>query len=55
MIPDRLQDFLENFWNDQKCDQFWTLGPRIDHQNTSTNKRNIWKHPWKYYFSHLGI
>ena len=33
MIPDRLQSFLEPFWNDQKCDQTWTLGPRIYHQN----------------------
>ena len=35
MIPDRLQYFLEHFWNDQKCDQIWTIGPRIYHQNIS--------------------
>ena len=34
MIPDPLQ-CLERFWNDQKRDQIWTLGPRIYHQNTS--------------------
>ena len=40
MIPDRLQYFLEHFWIDQKCDQIWTLGPRIYYQNTSNNTRN---------------
>ena len=49
MIPDRLQYFLEDFWNDKKCDQIWTLGPRIYHQNTSKNTRQIWKHPWAIY------
>ena len=29
MIPERLQYFLEPFWNDQQCDQIWTLGPHI--------------------------
>ena len=33
MIPDCLQYFLDDIWNDQKCDQIWTLGPRIYHQN----------------------
>ena len=28
-----------DFWNDQKCGKIRTLGPRIDHQNTSTNAR----------------
>ena len=41
MIPDRLQYFVDFFWNDQTCDQIWTLGPRTYHQNTSTNTRNI--------------
>ena len=40
MIPDRLQHFLDDFWNDQKCDQILTLGPLIYHQNTSMNTRN---------------
>ena len=39
MIPDRLQDFLDHFWNDEKCDQIWTLGPHIHHQKISTNIR----------------
>ena len=41
MIPDRLQYFLEHFGNDQKCDQIWTLGPRIYHQNISKNKEHM--------------
>ena len=40
MIPDRLQ-YLEHFWNDQKCDTIWILGPRICHQHTSKNTRTI--------------
>ena len=32
MIPDRLQYFWEDFWNDHKGDQIWTIGPRIYHQ-----------------------
>ena len=32
MIPDRLQYFWKHFWKDHKCDQIWTLGPRIYHQ-----------------------
>ena len=44
MIPDRLQYFLEHFRNDQKYDKIWTLGPRIYHQNLSTNPRKIWEH-----------
>ena len=52
MIPDRLQYFLEHFWKDQTCDQIWTLGPHIYHQNTSRNIRKLWKHPW---FSYLRI
>ena len=39
MISDRLQYFLNDFWNDPKCDQIWTVGPRIYHQNTSKNTR----------------
>ena len=35
MIPDGLQYFSEHFWNDQKCDQIWLLGPRIYNQNIS--------------------
>ena len=27
MIPDKLQYFLGHFWNFQKFDQTWTLGP----------------------------
>ena len=34
MIPDRLQYFLDDSWNDQTCYQIWTLGPRIYHQTT---------------------
>ena len=46
MIHDRLQYFWDDFWNDQKRDQIWTLGPRIYHQNLSKNTRKIWEHPW---------
>ena len=42
MFPGRLQCFLEHFWNDRKCDQIWTLGPRIYHQNISNNTRKLW-------------
>ena len=42
MIPDRLQDFLEHFWNDQNW--IWNLGPSIYHKNISNNTRNIWNH-----------
>ena len=45
MIPDRLQYFFEHFWNDQKRDQILPLGPRIYHQNTTTNTGKIWEHP----------
>ena len=41
MIPARLQYFLEHFWNEQKRDQIWTLGPRIHHQNISNDTRNM--------------
>ena len=41
MIPDRLQYFLDYFWDDQTCDQIWTLGARIYHENTSNNTRNM--------------
>ena len=34
MIPDRLQYILNDFWIDQKCDQIWSLGPRIYYENT---------------------
>ena len=46
MIPDRLQYFLEHFWIDQKCDQIWTLGPRICYQNISKKYKKIWGQPW---------
>ena len=41
MIPDRLQYILEHLWNDQECDQIWTIGPHIYHQNISKHTRNI--------------
>ena len=50
MIPDRLQYFLDDFWNDKKCDQIWTLGPRTYHQHTSKNTRTIWERPWQNLF-----
>ena len=28
-------------WNDQKCDQIWTLGPRMYHENTSKIQENM--------------
>ena len=34
MDPDRLQYFLAHFWDDQKCEQIWILGPGIYHKNT---------------------
>ena len=37
MIPDRLQYFLNDFWNFQKCKQIWTLGPCIYHQEKYGN------------------
>ena len=46
MIPDRLQYFLEHFWNDQKCDKLWTLGPHIYHKNISKDTRKM-GHPWQ--------
>ena len=55
MIPDRLQYFLDDFWNDQKCDQIWTLGPCIYHQNASTNTGKYGNDLDKYYFSYLTI
>ena len=55
MIPDRLQYFWEHFWNDQKCDQLWTLGPHIHHQNTSNNTRKSMGTSLKYEFSYLRI
>ena len=55
MIPDRLQYFLDGFWNDQKCDQIWTLGHRICHQkalnvqeNLGTSLKHIMFHIWEY-------
>ena len=52
MIPDRLQYFLYDFWNDQKCDKIWTLEPLIHHQNTSRIQANIGT-PLKYSCSYL--
>ena len=51
MIPDRLQYFLKHFWNDQKLDQIWTLGPRIYHQKIFNEyKENYGSSLTKYYF-----
>ena len=41
MLPDRLQYFWEHFWNDQKCDQIWNLGPHNHQQNNSKNIRKL--------------
>ena len=40
MISDRLQYFLEDVCNFEKCDQIWTLGPHIYHQNISKETTN---------------
>ena len=44
MIPDRFRYFLDDFWNFEKCDQTWTLGPRIYHQNATKNTSRTWEH-----------
>ena len=49
MIADRLQDFLEHFWNDQKCHQICTLGPRNYHKNTSKIQESYGSILDKYY------
>ena len=53
MMPDRLLYFLEHFWIDQQCDQIWTLGARIYHQNIANDTINSWGHLWKTWFSCL--
>ena len=50
MVPDRLQYFLEHFWNDQNCDEILTLGPRSYHQNTSKIHEKYGNILDKYYF-----
>ena len=49
-MADRFQYFLDDFLNDQKCDQIWTLGRRIYHQNTSRNTRKYGNVLEQYYF-----
>ena len=34
LIPDRLQYFLDDFWNFQKIVKIWTRGPINYYQNT---------------------
>ena len=53
MILDRLQYFLEHFWHDHKCDQIWTPGPRIYHQNASRYTRNLMGTSLKIIISHI--
>ena len=50
MIPDRLQYFLDDFWNDQKCDQIWTLGPRQSISKNTTKYGDI----FEIYYFHMG-
>ena len=54
MIPDRLQYFLEHFWNDQKRDQILSPGPLIYYKNTSINIRRIMETFPKHIFLNLG-
>ena len=42
--------FLEHVWIDQQCDETWTLGPRIYHQNTLKNTRTCGSILGTYYF-----
>ena len=49
MISDRLQYFLDDFWNFQKINQIWTLGPRIYHQHFKRYKKT-WDIFETYYF-----
>ena len=46
MIPDRLQYFLDDFWDDQTCDKIWTLGSRIYYKNNSRHTKygNLFEH-----------
>ena len=44
--------FFEHFWNDQNCDQIRTLGPRMYHQNSSTNTR-IYGNSFEAYYFHI--
>ena len=44
MIPDRLQYFLDDFWNCENLVKIWTLGARIYYQNASKHIRKIWEH-----------
>ena len=53
--PDRLQYFLEHFWIEQRCDQIWSLGPRIYHKNKLNNARNYGGILEIYHFSYLII
>ena len=48
MILDRLQYFLDDFWDDKKCDQIWALGPCIYHQQYFNQYRKNMGVPWKH-------
>ena len=39
LTPGQIAIFSGTFWNDQKINQHWTLGPRIYHQDTSNSTR----------------
>ena len=55
MIPDQLQYLLDDFWNDQKIDYIWTLGPRIYHLNILKHTRQSMGISLKIISSYLRI
>ena len=55
MIPDRLQFFLNDFWNFEKLVKICARGPPNYYQNAFNNARNMgtsWKH---IIFVNLGL
>ena len=46
MIPDRLQYFLDDFWNDQKCGRIRISDPVLSPKYFQKCKK-IWEHPWQ--------
>ena len=56
MIPDRFQDFLDDFGNFENLVKTWTHRPPNYYQNASTNTRKIIESFWKHIsFVNLGF
>ena len=54
MIPDRLQYFLDDFWNFENFVNIWTRNPPNYYQHALNNTRKVWKLLGTYYLCKSG-